>query len=204
MLEYFNNRNWSVGVDFSPLALVFSGRRGIKRLVQADVEHLPIAAESFDLVTALDLAEHVEHDEVLFAEAYRVLKPGGCFVLTVPAHPYLWSEHDEALYHFRRYRRAEFCARIRQAGFRVTRLSYSITFTFPVIVCFRWLQRFRAKSSRPKTHLITLPRWANRLILATVEAEAFLLKWFDLPFGVTLLAVAEKQPPAKVLRESSP
>jgi len=192
MLAYLNSRHWSVGLDFSPLALVFSRRRGLQRLVQADAERLPVAPESFDLITALDLTEHVERDDLLLAEAHRVLRPGGGLVLSVPAHPFLWSDHDEALYHFRRYRRGELRARIQEAGFRVTRLSYCITFTFPIIVAFRWLQRLRGKSPRPKTHLIKLPPWANRIILASVELEAFLLKCTNLPFGVTLVAVAEK------------
>jgi SAM-dependent methyltransferase len=193
MLDYLSNRHASsIGLDFSPLALQFCRQRGLQRLVRADVQDLPLAADQFDVITALDLAEHVERDEVLFSEIFRALKPGGHLVITVPAHPYLWSEHDEALYHFRRYRRGEFRERILQAGFRLNRLSYCITFTFPPIVAFRWLQRLRPKSQRPKTHLIALPRWANRLILATVEIEALLLKWINLPFGVTLLAVAEK------------
>lgn len=192
MLDYLKSRHGALGLDFSPLALVFCRQRGLQHLVQADVERLPIASDAFDIITALDLAEHVEHDDILFSEVHRALKPGGNLVITVPAHPFLWSDHDEALHHFRRYTRPEFCAKIRAAGLRITYLTYCITFTFPAIVAFRWLQRLRPPAERPKTHLIRLPGWANRLMLATVEIEAFLLKWFHMPFGVTLLAIAER------------
>ncbi|HUT23610.1 MAG TPA: class I SAM-dependent methyltransferase [Sumerlaeia bacterium] len=193
MLECLNRSSWSVGVDFSPLALEFSRKRGAKNLVRADVVSLPIQSESFDLALALDLAEHVERDDALLAEAYRVLKRGGDLVMTVPAHPFLWSDHDEALYHCRRYTYAAFRERVLAAGFVIDRLSYCISFTFPLIVGFRLLQRWLQKSEHPKTHLIVLPGWANKILIGAVALEAFLLKWFNLPIGVTLLVAAQKK-----------
>ncbi|MBN1867258.1 class I SAM-dependent methyltransferase [Candidatus Sumerlaeota bacterium] len=181
-----------VGIDFSPLALEFSRRRGAERLARGDVQALPIVDASFDVVTALDLAEHIERDDALFAETLRVLRPGGHLVVSVPAYPFLWSEHDETLYHHRRYRRGELRRHIEEAGFDVVRCSYCITFTFPLIVGFRLLQRLKSKKDRPKTHLVVLPRWANALLRKTVSLEALLLRWINLPFGVTLVALARK------------
>lgn len=192
MLEHLNAQHWAVGLDFSPLALDFSRRRGATRLVQGDVQRLPIVPDSFDIVTALDLAEHVEHDDVFFREVRRALRPGGRLVLTVPAHPFLWSDHDEALFHYRRYTRAELRAKLLAAGLRIERLSYGISVTFLPIVAFRFLQRLWQKPGHPQTHLITLPEWANTLLRRTVEFEAWILRRWNLPFGVSLLAVAAK------------
>jgi SAM-dependent methyltransferase len=196
MLDYLNARCWSAGLDFSKLALDFSRRRGLRRLLQADAQALPVCDRSCDLVTALDLAEHVEHDGRMFAEIHRILRPGGRFVLTTPAHPFLWSDHDDALFHCRRYTREELRRKLQDVGFEVTRLTYCISFTFPAIVAFRLAQkayhRLFHKPERPKTHVIQLPDWANRFLQATVQLETRLLRHFDLPFGVTLLAVLRK------------
>jgi SAM-dependent methyltransferase len=192
MLEHLSARHWAVGLDFSPLALGFSRRRGATRLVQGDVQRLPVAADSFDIVTALDLAEHVERDDIFFREVRRALRPGGRLVLTVPAHPFLWSDHDEALFHYRRYRRADLRTKLLAAGFRIERLSYGISVTFLPIVAFRFLQRLWQRPGHPKTHLIALPEWANTLLRRTVEFEAWVLRRWNLPCGVSLLAVAAK------------
>ena len=192
MLEELQRRHRALGLDFSPLALEFSRRRGARNLLRADAQALPLADATLALITALDIAEHVERDDLLFSEAFRVLKPGGHLVATVPAHPFLWSEHDDALHHCRRYTRETFSERLRAAGFREFRLSYCITFTFPVIVTFRVLQRVFKRHGKPKTHMVILPRWANMLLLASVKLEAFLLRWLDLPLGVTLAALVRK------------
>lgn len=194
MLDYLRKKHLAIGLDFSPLALKFSHQRGIDRLVQGDVQHMPIQSNSVGIITALDIAEHIPRDDLFFCEILRILKPGGRLLLTVPAHPILWSSHDEALHHFRRYTRRELEGKIRNSGLRLTRMTYCITFTFLPILVFRLLQKaLHSKKKAPKTHLIQLPRWANRLVLATVELEAYLLRFMNLPFGVTLMAVAEKQ-----------
>lgn len=194
MLQEMQGRAHCVGMDFSPLSMHFTRKRGIQRLARADAMNLPVRENAVDLITLLDLAEHLERDRDLFHEAYRALKPGGRLVLTVPAHAFLWSEHDEALYHKRRYSRRVIKERIEEAGFHIHRLTYCITFTFPLIVGFRLLQKvIGKKKSEPSSHLVILPAWANRLLIWSVDLERLLLRFMNLPFGVTLALVAEKQ-----------
>ncbi|MFW6303692.1 MAG: class I SAM-dependent methyltransferase [Candidatus Sumerlaeota bacterium] len=165
-------------------------------LVRAGVENLPLADESADLAVALDLAEHIPDDTRLFSEIHRILKPGGQAILTVPAHPFLWSDHDAALYHQRRYRKQELRQKLEESGLRIERMTYCISATFPLIVGFRLLQRawqalFR-KPNQPQTHLIMLPQWLNTLLRMTVQVESHLLRYMNLPFGVTFLVQASR------------
>ncbi|MDK2972485.1 MAG: hypothetical protein PWP23_2240 [Candidatus Sumerlaeota bacterium] len=199
MLKRF--AHWKpIGADFSHLALKYSGERGIENLVRADVVHLPFKDNSLDLILALDMMEHVERDDLLIEEFNRVLRPGGFLMATVPAHPNLWSGHDIALHHFRRYTAESLRKVLRHGKFKPLRFTYGICFLHPVIVLFRLLQRLWQRSTgvgnpQPRTHLIPLPKPINALLIAILHFEAFLLRRFDLPMGTSLVVLAQKKQP---------
>ena len=86
----------------SELALAYCAQRGLDHLVQGDGAKMPIASGSVDAIIGLDIFEHIEDDVAAFREAYRILRPGGALVLSVPAFKSLWGPHDVALMHFRR------------------------------------------------------------------------------------------------------
>lgn len=185
-----------IGLDFSPLSMQFCRRRGVERLLQGDVVHLPFRDDSLDLILALDLLEHVERDDLLVDQFQRVLKPGGHAMITVPAHQSLWSEHDEALHHYRRYSKEQFRGLLTERGFDLVKYSFAISATYYPIVAFRRFQRWRQRGDenhRPKTHLITLPGPINRALIQVLHAEAWWLRRHSLPFGVTLLCLARKR-----------
>jgi SAM-dependent methyltransferase len=191
-LAHLRGRTRPVGLDLSPLAMTCCRRRGIRDLARASATRLPLADGCVDLALALDLVEHIEDDRTACAEIARVLRPGGRALITVPAHPFLWSDHDEALHHHRRYTRASFAALLASTPLRLERLTYAITFTFAPIVVFRLVTRpFRA-SRGPKTHVILLPGWANRFLIALLKVEAWLLRRMNLPIGVSLIAVLRR------------
>ncbi len=196
ILEGIEGGAFAVGLDFSKKALSCCRRRRINNLVCADVEHLPIADSSVDLVLALDLLEHIEDDNALLREIVRILRPGGYLLATVPAHQSLWSEHDEALHHFRRYSKKGFLRLVSKSGLTPLKYSYVITFTYLPIVLFRLGQklfRFLVHSNnKPKTHIILLPRLINSFLIFILNLEGFLLERMNLPSGVSLLCIARK------------
>lgn len=179
------------GLDLSRDALAFTRGRGQPRLVQGDVTALPFADDSFDLVTALDVVEHVEQDEQALAEIRRVLRPGGVLLMSVPAYPFLWSSHDAALHHRRRYTASGLLRRLRAAELTAAKLTYLLTFLFPLIALVRLADRFRRRRP-PRTHLVPLPALINRLLIALQEVELSLARRLSLPFGVSLFCVAQK------------
>ncbi len=187
-----------LGVDFSRLAISFCQQRGLQKLVQADVVDLPYQDESLDLVLALDLMEHIENDQQLAREFCRVLRKGGYLMATVPAHQSLWSDHDIALHHFRRYSKAGFRELLEKSGFEPIKYSYGISFTYLPIVTFRriqkfWQSRHPIQSARPRTHLIPLPWFLNSPLIWMLHMEAWLLKYINLPVGVSLVALCKKK-----------
>lgn len=178
--------------DASEEALRFSKSRGTTGLVRSDLESLPFRASSFDVVTALDVLEHVDNDLAAMDELLRVTRTGGVLVITVPAYGFLWSEHDEALHHRRRYAASELRNKLTNAGFEVERITYYITFLFFPILFMRFAQSLSKKSIHAKTSHIILPRWLNSLLVGILAFERLLLNWINFPFGVSIVCLARK------------
>ena len=182
-----------LGIDRSPEALQFCQKRGLWRLIRATGEALPVAASSVDVVLALDLLEHIRDDGAAVGEFARVLRPGGVLIATVPARPELWSEHDEALDHLRRYRAARLRQILVDAGFHIRKLSPVITALLLPIGALRLAQRILPrKRGAPETAFIIPPKCINWLLTAILRLERVWLRRFNLPVGVSLVAVARK------------
>ena len=111
-----------VALDHSADAAAMARSRGLPAL-RSDARSLPFADGTFDLVMSTDAWEHIEEDDQVAAEAHRVLRPGGELFVMVPAGMDLWSGHDLALGHVRRYERDALVALVERAGFRVDSVS---------------------------------------------------------------------------------
>lgn len=110
---------WSAAaLEYSQDGALVARERGLST-VRADACHLPFADAGLDLVTALDVLEHLADDAAAAREIHRVLRPGGRLVVTVPVDPRLWSAHDEAVGHVRRYTRSSVLALLVRAGLEV-------------------------------------------------------------------------------------
>ena len=183
----------AVGVDFSPAALRFArGRAGHAELLRASAYALPLADRAFDAVLALDVLEHLDDDRAAARELLRVLAPDGVAIVTVPAFRELWSEHDVALEHRRRYRLAEIEAVLRDAGFTIEHASYYNFFLFPLVAAARIAGRARTAlgAGRPATGLSVPAGPVNAVLTAILGSEGMLAPRLRLPIGVSCLVVA--------------
>jgi SAM-dependent methyltransferase len=178
------------GIDFSEEALRFSHSRGLTRLLRADAEAIPYVSDSFDTVVSLDTIEHVPDDQAALSEIFRSLKPGGIFLMNVPAYEWLWGPHDVALMHQRRYHRSQLRAKLVDAGFEVERLSYHIFLLFPLVALSRFMGKFN--KGEPEAKLPALPGWVETVLSIVQRVELRLISRFDLPWGSSLVAVARK------------
>lgn len=193
-LAAFSQYGKSFGIDMATSAIKFCRSRGLTNLVISKVEFLAYLSESFDIITALDVLEHIDDDIIAMKELHRVCKTGGTLLVTVPAYGFLWSEHDEALHHRRRYAAYELRNKLTLAGFDVERCTYFITFFFFPILFIRILQSIFKNSTHPKTSHIHLPQILNQLMISILALEQRLLGFINLPFGVSIVCVARKLP----------
>jgi SAM-dependent methyltransferase len=180
----------TIGIDASMDALHFCRSRGITTVALSPVEDLPFSCGAFDIVTALDVLEHTDDDLIALREIGRVTKRGGLVLITVPAYGFLWSEHDEALKHRRRYTAHELRNKLVATGFEVVRTSYFISTLFFPILALRIWQGLRKDSTRPKTSIFVLPDWLNESLVGLLALERKVFQQINIPFGVSVVALA--------------
>lgn len=181
------------GLDISPEALGLAAHRDRRQpLAEGLANCLPFRDATFDVITALDVVEHVEDDCGALREVRRLLRADGRFILTVPAFQWLWSEHDEALGHYRRYSKTALIRTLVCAGLEPLFISFAICLPIIPTAALRLLQRFARSPRRDaKTAHIILPPVLNRALITYLELEAFILPHMRIPFGVSLIAVTQ-------------
>ncbi|MBW8816097.1 MAG: class I SAM-dependent methyltransferase [Caulobacterales bacterium] len=151
-------------------------------------EPVPEFEAPFDVIAAFDVIEHLDRDLDSVAALMRLLKPGGRIISTVPAHAWMWSEHDVVHHHKRRYRREDFVALFQKAGGRIRRMTYFNSLLFPPIAAVRLVKR-GGKREGDDVVPAAVVNWA---LGAVFGFERILLRMGSLPFGVSMLVVAEK------------
>jgi len=193
MLGYLAQFGDAEGVDVDAEAVGYCHARGLKHVSQSAADRLPFDNDSFDLVTTLDVVEHIDDDLGVLREVRRVLKPGGQLLLTVPAYMFLWGRQDDINLHKRRYVAPELRKRLLSAGFNVQRLTYMNAVLFPGIAAIRLIRHVLPSPPELKSDFaFPAPRPLNGLLSEVFGAERHILGRFNLPFGVSILALAHK------------
>ena len=158
----------------------------------AQIEQAPFQNDTFDLITALDLLEHLIDDVRALQELHRICKPGGHLFVTVPANQKLWSQHDKVLGHRRRYSIEELCDKVRKAGFTVCRSSYYVSAVYPLAAAYRSLCRKSGRQNE-NSDLAAVPKPVNSLLAALMRLESKLVWSSGLSFGLTAILLARKE-----------
>jgi SAM-dependent methyltransferase len=193
MLTHLARYGTAEGIDVDADAIRYCHERGLTRVSQAGADRLPFADGTFGLVTALDVIEHVDDDRAALHEVLRVLSPGGSFLVAVPAYRFLWGRQDDINLHKRRYLARELRERLTSTGFEVVRLSYINAVLFPAIAAIRLVRHLLPKPKKVQSDFsFPAPRPLNFLLGHIFGAERFVVKQFDLPFGVSIMALARK------------
>ncbi|HUG12612.1 MAG TPA: class I SAM-dependent methyltransferase [Opitutaceae bacterium] len=179
---------WALDDHEESLALLRK-RLSPSRVLALDSATLPAADASFEIVTALDVLEHIPDDVSAVREIRRVLAPGGVFLATVPALMALWSDWDEALHHQRRYSRRGLVGLFPPGEWEVLHANYTNVLVFPLVWAIRKGRRLfgrrggRSEDAIPARPINAVLKW---LFVATGKLR------LPFPFGVSLLIVARR------------
>ena len=186
MLEKFGTAE---GVDVSDDALEFCQSKGLT-VHKGLAEALPFADESFDVVTALDVVEHLDDDISGLKEMFRVTKKGGKTLIFVPAFMWLWGVQDDVSNHRIRYTKKQIVERLQTAGFEIERATYANITFFAPILGGRTLMRITG--IKPESENNVNVSALNGVFGKIFGSEKLWLKNFNFPFGVSIVVVAKK------------
>ncbi len=204
MIHHLSHYGQVKGLDIDQRPVQMARQRGYD-VDRFDVtEPMPFDNDSFDAVTALDVIEHNQDDMAILHDSYRILKPGGHLVITVPAFMWLWSHNDDLNAHVRRYSAGELQTKLRQAGFFVQRITYNNFFVFPLAAGLILLRRFTRSEPELASHHLDEEEYqvemepasppVNAVLTVVGQVEAALIRYLNLPVGTSLIAVAQKPP----------
>lgn len=192
-LGWLRDHGTAVGIDLTWTGLGLAKSTGERAIAQATVAHLPFADETFDVVTSFDVIYSLE-DEVeakAIGEMFRVLRPRGFLVLNAAAMDLLKGNHSVLANEVRRYSRSTLTDRLTAAGFAIRRMSYTNATIMPVVAGVRLLQRL---SGHEESHqeISIPPAPINAALTGALALEARLLRIMNMPFGSSIMALAQK------------
>ena len=183
-----DNAVFGLDLRFSALKLG-KARQPAINLTQANGIELPYRDEVFDMVILQDVLEHFADDSGLLRGLNRVVKPGGILFVCVPAYMWLYGYHDKLFGHVRRYTRPQLVSRLEESGFHLLRATYfQSLFLLPLFI----KRRFHGKE-KDGGDFVMLPKLVNSCLDWLLRLEAIPLKIMNLPFGPTLMCLAQKE-----------
>ena len=178
-------------LDISSEALKFCEIRGHNNLILGSADALPFADASFDIVTSIGVIEHLDDDEKYLSEISRVLKNNGKFVMLTSSFQYLWTEHDVANMHKRRYYLRELNSKMQKFKFQKIRFSHLNFILFPLLALILLGHRmlYGIANKNPQRILPMPPLIVNFILKQIILIEAFLMKYVSLPWGISMIGI---------------
>ncbi len=185
MLDIFGSVD---AIEVDPAARAMAEKRLGRAVGSAPLPDLPgVADASFDMIGSFDVIEHIEDDRAALAGIARCLKPGGKFVMTVPAHQWMWSAHDVVNHHHRRYSKASLKALFDGSPLKLEKMGYLNSLLLPVAIAARTAGKITGKDDGDDT---LPPAPLNAALEKVFAQEARLIGRVPLPPGLSLWAVA--------------
>jgi ubiquinone/menaquinone biosynthesis C-methylase UbiE len=181
-----------IGLDYSPIALSFCKTRRLNNLLRGNIQSLPFANESFDVVICSSVLYHrwVKDINAALDECYRVLKKQGVLLLNVPSCFCPSSEHDRKVYTSRRFSKNELRTLLVNAQFGIKRLTSWTTLLFPIIWAVR---RFHMLKDGRDFGSNRMPsNWINTMLKLVMNIEIAIQGRFQLPLGASIFCIAKK------------
>jgi len=190
LLALLSYRGEVMGVDASEEAVNFCREKYNFKVQPALIQDLPFVDSAFDFIFCVDVIEHLEDDLKAMRELYRVLKPGGFLITTIPAFMSLWGYHDQEQGHFRRYTKATFFQLSTQAGFKIGRFYYFKSLLFLPLY---FMRKFKKAISLNSDDFYRPTPIINQLLCALLSIDNIIATIVNLPIGTSLIAVLSKQ-----------
>ncbi len=181
-----------IGLDTSPVALEYCRKRGLRNLFLGTLDEFPAGELNIKAAVMLDVIEHIDDDSGIVKQVYDMLPAGGFLIATVPAYRWMWSQHDVAHMHKRRYNMKNFRKLLTNAGFDLKFTSYINTFLFIPAVLKRFVDKLNPATKRKDETVDEVPAGINTLFTKIFLAEGKLLPAIKYPFGLTIVAIARK------------
>jgi SAM-dependent methyltransferase len=183
---------YSIEYDYE--CCVFTREKTGLDIIHGSITELPFPDATFDVVCAYDVIEHVENERKATEEMLRVCKPNGVLHITVPAFDFLWGHHDEVNHHFRRYTKGSLLACFAKASTQLVYSTYFNTILFLPIALFRVLVNLLGlKREKTTSDFDVLPHpLASSALYHIFNIERYLLRYFKLPVGVSVMAIWRK------------
>lgn len=181
-LKVFGSELYAEGLQFAKKRLPTA------TLFQADATAFPYF-EEFDVIGAFDVLEHIQKDQDALQNLFNATKPGGGLLITVPQHPWLWSEIDEYACHCRRYTKEELCKKVKNAGYEILRVTSFVSFLLPILMMTRKFTKVQKDGMKE----FSIGKTTNFMLEFILSIEKKIIKLGgNFPVGGSLMLVARK------------
>lgn len=182
------------GIDNREIALSYAKSRGLKNLINGDLNNYSNNEDCFELITCFDVIYHKDvNDALAIRNFYKSLKEDGNLMISVPAYSFLQSKHDELVHTNKRYRKNELRRLLENNGFEIIKISYTVSLLFPVALIKRFFDKLFLSKKVEHNEVSLPPVLINKLFLQIMRLESKLMRFVGFPFGLSVIALAKKK-----------